>query len=71
MYVRIRGTSFGIKLYPNKSLFGNKKKKNKKKKKKKRPNMTRDNTRLYTCHFKIIDKIEICITAQMNGFSSR
>jgi hypothetical protein len=27
MYVRIRGTSFGIKLYPNKSLFGNKKKK--------------------------------------------
>jgi hypothetical protein len=29
MYVRIRGTSFGIKLYPNKSLFGNKKIKNK------------------------------------------
>jgi hypothetical protein len=29
MYVRIRGTSFGIKLYPNKSLFGNKKKKKK------------------------------------------
>jgi hypothetical protein len=27
MYVRIRGTSFGIKLYPNKSIFGNKKKK--------------------------------------------